>query len=324
MKEVEAAQADDSSSVQRQLVQWKVSMNKTLLEPVAEPAENVLEPGAPGWVAPMSEREFNFLRRVVKKHTGIALADYKRNMLYRRISKRLRALGMDEVKPYCELLSGPGAAGEIPLFINVVTTNKTSFFREEHHFEHLARFALPKFVDESAKRGTRRLRIWSAGCSSGEEPYSVAMILQSSLKGLGQWDAKILATDIDTDMVETGRRGLFPADAVTSIPGQLRGKFTEAVAGDKSQIRMAATLRSAIVFKPLNLLGSWPMSGPFDMIFCRNVVIYFDKPTQRILFDRYADMMRMGSFLYIGHSESLYGITERFRAVGQSIYQKVA
>ena len=299
-------------------------MNKTLLKPKAEEAENALEPGAPGWVAPMSDREFNFLRRVVKRHTGITLADYKRNMLYRRISKRMRALNMDEVKPYCELLSGPQAAGELPLFINVVTTNKTSFFREEHHFEHLARVALPAFVDEASKRGNRRLRIWSAGCSSGEEPYSIAMILQAGLKGLGQWDAKILATDIDTNMVETGQQGVFPADAVKSVPAPLRGNYTEPVSGDESQVRMVASTRSSIVFKPLNLLDNWPMNGPFDMIYCRNVVIYFDKPTQRILFDRYADIIRMGGFLYIGHSESLYGITDRFRPVGQSIYQKIA
>ncbi|NNE22767.1 MAG: protein-glutamate O-methyltransferase [Rhizobiales bacterium] len=272
----------------------------------------------------MSDREFNFLRRVVKRHTGIALADYKRNMLYRRISKRMRALNMDEVKPYCELLSGPKAAGEIPLFINVVTTNKTSFFREAHHFDHLARIALPTFIDEAANRGSRRLRIWSAGCSSGEEPYSIAMILQDSLKGLGQWDAKILATDIDTNMVESGQQGLFPADAMKPVPAPLRGRYAAPNSGDKSQVRMATSIRSSIVFKPLNLLEAWPMNGPFDSIFCRNVVIYFDKPTQRILFDRYADIMRMGSVLYIGHSESLYGITERFRAVGQSIYQKIA
>ena len=150
------------------------------------------------------------------------------------------------------------------------------------------------------------------------------MILQAGLKGLGQWDAKILATDIDTNMVETGQQGVFPADAVKSVPAPLRGNYTEPVSGDESQVRMVASTRSSIVFKPLNLLDNWPMNGPFDMIYCRNVVIYFDKPTQRILFDRYADIMRMGGFLYIGHSESLYGITDRFRPVGQSIYQKIA
>lgn len=271
----------------------------------------------------MSDREFDFLRRAVKRHTGIALADYKRNMLYRRISKRMRALDLDEVKTYCEILSGPDAAAEIPLFINVVTTNKTSFFREDHHFEHLARLALPKLVDEANKRGSRRLRIWSAGCSSGEEPYSVAMILHDGLNGSGKWDAKILATDIDTDMVENGRQGLYPADAIQSVPAPLRSRYSEPVAGDESQVRMAAAIRSSIVFKPLNLLGNWPMARPFDIIFCRNVVIYFDKPTQRVLFDRYANILRAGSYLYIGHSESLYGITERFRPVGQSIYQKI-
>ena len=277
-----------------------------------------------GWEAPLTDRQFNFIRGLAKAHTGIAIADYKRNMVYRRVSKRMRALSLEDVQDYCDILSGPQAEREMQLFINALTTNKTELFRERHHFDHLTSFAFPKFLEEAARRGSRRLRIWSAGCSSGEEPYSIALTMHESIPSLPQWDARILATDIDTEMVEKGRVGIYPSDAMDSLPARARSKYVEPVAGDKSRKRMAEALRSSITFKPLNLLESWPMKGPFDFIFCRNVVIYFDKPTQRVLFDRFADIMRDGSYLYIGHSESLYRVTERFRTVGKSIYQKVA
>jgi chemotaxis protein methyltransferase CheR len=171
--------------------------------------------------------------------------------------------------------------------------------------------------------GTRRLRLWSAGCSSGEEPYSIAMTLRRSMPDLGKWNAKILASDIDTDMVERGRNGIYEERTVDSIPAAERKKFVDPLGGEEGRYRMAQPLRSLIAFKQLNLLHRWPMKGPFDVIFCRNVVIYFDKETQRELFNRYADILRDGSFLYIGHSESLYKVSERFRLVGQSIYEKI-
>lgn len=277
-----------------------------------------------GWEAPLTDRQFNFIRELAKIHAGIAIADYKRNMVYRRISKRLRALGLEEIQDYCEILSGPRAEQEMELFINALTTNKTELFRERHHFDHMTSFAFPKFLDNAARRGHRRLRIWSAGCSSGEEPYSIALTMHECIPELAQWDARILATDIDTEMVEKGREGIYPVEAIDALPAHVRSKYVEPIRGDKTKQRMTAALRDSITFKPLNLLESWPMKGPFDFIFCRNVVIYFDKPTQQVLFDRFASILRDGSYLYIGHSESLYRVTERFRAVGKSIYQKVA
>jgi chemotaxis protein methyltransferase CheR len=271
----------------------------------------------------LSLEQFDLIRRLAMKHAGIALADYKRNMVHRRVSKRLEALGLDNCEEYCALLTGPEGERELQPLINVLTTNKTEFFREKHHFHHLATVATPELLKAKLALGTRRLRIWSAGCSSGEEPYSIAMTLCQSVPDLALWDAKILATDIDTDMVEQGRRAIYDAEDLSSVPLGVRAKFVEPVGADK-RYRIAPSVRSRVVFKPLNLHDPWPMKGPFDVIFCRNVVIYFDKPTQCRLFDRFADILCDGSYLYIGHSESLYNVTERFRSIGQSIYQKIA
>jgi chemotaxis protein methyltransferase CheR len=208
--------------------------------------------------------------------------------------------------------------------INVLTTNKTAFFREKHHFEHLATQALPSLLEDCSARGTRRLRIWSAGCSSGEEAYTIAMTLHDSVPNLANWDARILATDIDTEVIEQGRRGVYDTGDTKVIPPMTRRKFLEPMAGDKTQMRMVDDLRPLINYRPLNLLGAWPMTGCFDVIFCRNVVIYFDKPTQRVLFDRFADILRDNCFLYIGHAESLYKVTERFRVVGKGVYRKIS
>ena len=280
---------------------------------------------------PLSTREFNIIRALAKARIGIVLADHKRDMVVRRLSRRVRALGLRSFKDYCGLVSGPDADREMGMMINALTTNLTKFFREKHHFDHLASVALPRLLTRFRAEGTRRLRLWSAGCSSGEEPYSIAMTLLGSMLDLGQWNAKILATDIDTDMVEKGRSGIYDARIVDSIPAAERKKFVEPLGGppggsmgdDERRYRIAQPLRSLVAFKQLNLLHAWPMKGPFDIIFCRNVVIYFDKETQRELFNRYADILRDGSFLYIGHSESLYKVSERFRLIGQSIYEKI-
>ena len=271
----------------------------------------------------LSAKEFKFIRELAKARTGIVLADHKRDMVVRRLTKRVRALGLNSFKAYCAFLSGPEADEEMVLMINALTTNLTKFFRENHHFDHLTSVALPRLLKQFRADGTRRLRLWSAGCSSGEEPYSIAMTLRKSMPDLVKWDAKILATDIDTDMVEKGRKGIYDTRTVDSIPAADRKKFVEPLGRDDDRHQMAKSLRALIAFKPLNLLHTWPMRGPFDIIFCRNVVIYFDKETQGKLFNRYADILRDGSFLYIGHSESLYKVSDRFRLVSQSMYEKV-
>ena len=271
------------------------------------------------WAPRMSDGQFDFFRNLAKDHAGIILPDYKRNMVYRRVSKRLSALKLKHFGAYQEFLLAPENTAEIEFFINALTTNKTEFFRENHHFEHLAAVVLPGLVKK--QDSSRKLRIWSAGCSSGQEPYSIAMTLAESLADLARWDAKILATDIDTQMIEHGRRGIYPAAEILPVPMRLREKYIDLQANSG---RMGEALRSLITFNQLNLHGAWPMKGKFDAIFCRNVIIYFDKPSQCELFDRFANLLADGGHLYIGHSESLYKVTERFRSIGQSIYQRIA
>jgi chemotaxis protein methyltransferase CheR len=291
-----------------------------LLSPAfPDPGEQFdIQPGL--WPPRMSDRQFDFFRDLAKAQAGITLPDYKRNMVYRRISKRLVALDLKDFGSYEELLSAPDGEAEIEFFVNALTTNKTEFFRESHHFEHLASVVLPNVVKR--QETSRKLRLWSAGCSSGQEPYSIAMTLAESLPDLARWDAKILATDIDTDILQQGHKGSYPAAEIHEIPPLLRQKYIEAQADDSG--RMSYALRSLITFNQLNLHGPWPMQRKFDVIFCRNVIIYFDKPSQCRLFDRFANLLADGGYLYIGHSESLYKVTERFRSIGQSIYQRIA
>lgn len=266
-----------------------------------------------------SEQDFRFLTRLVSERTGIVLAEHKRDMVYSRLARRLRALRLGTFAQYCELLQGPGGVEEIGNFVNAITTNLTSFFREGHHFTHLRDKVLAPL--EGVAPSQRRLRIWSAGCSSGMEPYSIAMTVRAGLPARKTWDARILATDIDTNMVATGAEGVYPVEQLQNIPPACREGVEMLDA--KKRIAMPQDLKELIAFKELNLLGSWPMKGPFDAIFCRNVVIYFDKKTQQVLFDRFANMLKPEGWLYIGHSENLYTVTDRFELAGRTIYRRV-
>lgn len=270
------------------------------------------------------EREFRFsahdfvvLAGLVKARTGIALSDNKRELVYARLSRRLRALGLESFRAYRRLLAEPEGEREIVLMINAITTNLTSFFRERHHFDFLARNILAPLAETPPP--DRRLRIWSAGCSSGEEPYSIAMTLRQAMPRLQGWNARILATDIDSDMVAYGNAGIYSEERIESIPESARRRFVETRHGT---LRMAEEIRSLITFKQLNLVDDWPMTGPFDVIFCRNVAIYFDRETQLQLFDRFADILKPGGWLFVGHSENLYRLTDRFNLVGRTTYQR--
>ena len=267
-----------------------------------------------------SDRNFEQLREVAFAHTGIVLGENKRQMVYGRLARRIRQLGLGSFDEYCSRLE-QDPDGEIGELINAITTNLTSFFREKHHFEHLANTALPEIMTRNT--GSRRLRIWSAGCSTGEEPYSIAMTLAESSR-LNGWDARILATDIDTSVVEKADSGVYASDRTKDMdPQRLRHWFEKGVGQNNGKLRANRALRDLIAFRSLNLLGPWPMRGPFDIIFCRNVVIYFDKETQRELFNRYADILAPDGYLYIGHSESLFKISDRFKSIGGTIYRKI-
>nr|WP_321986572.1 protein-glutamate O-methyltransferase CheR [uncultured Lichenicoccus sp.] len=270
----------------------------------------------------LSQADFDAIRSMVHRIAGISLGDSKRELVFGRLQRRLVALGLHSFSQYRALVDGSGGEAERVEMINALTTNLTSFFREPHHFTFLA-----EILDGRLRSAdNRRLRIWSSACSSGEEPYSIAMVAHQSLLkagallGVRRCDARILATDIDTNMIERAIAGCYDAERAATIPPQferLVGRTTDGMVG------MSDALRGLLAFKQLNLLEEWPMRGRFDVIFCRNVVIYFDKPTQRVLFDRMADLLQPGGWLFIGHSESLLGVSDRFEGHGHTIYRRI-
>ena len=268
----------------------------------------------------LSDRNLNYIRRLVGDQTGIVLSDAKREMVYSRLVRRLRALHMDDFSDYCDYLKR-NSEQEMGELINAITTNLTSFFRENHHFEYLRDKVLPELMVR--KMASRKLRIWSAGCSTGEEPYSIAMQLKESMAAEPDWDCRILASDLDTEVLAKGERGIYDLERVSGIGVErLRRWFLRGKGHNAGRARIAQELRDIIAFRRINLIENWPVKGPFDIVFCRNVVIYFDKETQRRIFERLANIMADNSYLFIGHSESLFKVTDKFVLVGNTIYRK--
>lgn len=265
-------------------------------------------------------QDFAFIAKLVRAQSGIVLAEHKVDMVYGRIARRLRQLGLTSFADYCRLLESAEGESEMGNFVNALTTNLTSFFRESHHFTHLREVVLPAILADPPPG--RRLRLWSAACSSGAEAYSMAMVCHDAIPDIEQWDLRILATDIDTAVLARAAAGEYPADDVASVPANYSSRYI--TPSRNGQIRMNSAIRELIRFKPLNLIGHWPMSGQFNVVFCRNVVIYFDADTQRQLFERIAGHMPVGSWLYIGHSENLHNISDRFVLQGKTIYRRKA
>lgn len=266
-----------------------------------------------------TQQDFEFISKLVYDRTGIVLAEHKRNMVYSRLSRRLRQLNFQTFGEYIAYVQGPAEKEEMGNLVNAITTNLTSFFREGHHFDHLRDKVLEPLL--SAPSPTKRLRIWSAGCSSGAEPYSIAMVLAACLEKHAGWDAKILATDIDTNMLDRGASGHYRAQDLENIPQIYRKYIDKMKRPGEDGIVMKPVIRKLVHFRRLNLLEPWPIKGPFDVIFCRNVVIYFDKETQSKLFARYAKLIKPDGYLYIGHSENLFKVTDQFKLEGKTIYR---
>ena len=262
--------------------------------------------------------DFEALRALVKELTGINLTEQKRELVYGRLARRLRALGLRSFRDYRDLLASDG--DELVQLCNAITTNLTAFFRESHHFGYLREQVLRRLAADA--RASRRVRIWSAGCSSGEEPYTIALILNAEIKNMTGRDVRILATDIDTEVLRKASLGVFAADAVEAVPVKYREVLSQVERGDK--IAIDRDVCSLISFGQLNLMGEWPMRGPFDAIFCRNVMIYFDQQTKAELVERFTDLIRIGGWLYIGHSESLIGSHPRLKLAGRTIYRRTA
>ena len=268
----------------------------------------------------LSDAEFSRICELVREHTGIALSDAKRQMVYARLVRRLRALRLPNFGEYLLLLER-GEPVELEEFTNAITTNLTSFFRESHHFEYLSDKLLPAIAP--AARASSRLRIWSSACSTGEEPYSIAMVLREKQALLNGIDVKILATDLDSKVLAAAEAGIYPAERLQQMAAsRVREFFRESAGSPQGSVKVSPALRQLITFKQLNLMHDWPMRGPFDVIFCRNVVIYFDVETKRTLFQRMAEMQPPGAILFLGHSENLYRISDRYELIGRTIYRR--
>jgi chemotaxis protein methyltransferase CheR len=268
-----------------------------------------------------SDEDFRALRELVREVSGITLSEAKRELIYGRLSRRLRALGMVTFRDYRRLLASSEGAAELGEFTNAVTTNLTSFFRENHHFEYLRQHVLAPMAHDDARR--RRLRIWSAACSTGEEPYSIAMTIAETLPDWRQLDIRILATDLDTDVLARAAAGLYAEERVSSLdPRRVAKFFTPVEQGARKLQQFDPDLASLISFRPLNLMKPLPMRGPIDAIFCRNVIIYFDKDTQRGLFSRIAPVQKPGALLFLGHSESLFKVSEAYELIGKTVYRR--
>ena len=267
-------------------------------------AQQAPSPGSGEYV--MTAEDFRRIAAMLYADSGIVMGEGKESLVYSRLTKRLRALGLESFRSYCALVAGAEGVDERQRMLSALTTNLTRFFREPHHFEHLKAKVLPPLA-AAARRGGR-VRLWSAACSNGAEAYSIAMTLLSVMPDALEHDVRVLATDIDVKMIEACRRGLYEPEQVRDAPAALRDRWMRRVQADGAEAWEASEdLRELIAFRELNLIGAWPMRGRFDAVFCRNVAIYFDEPTQTELWRRLSEQLAPGGRLYIGHSERVGG-----------------
>lgn len=250
------------------------------------------------------EREdFTFFAELAEDVAGLCLPLEKAPMVKARLLRRQRALGLSSLSEYCNLLRNDPGPNEINEFISVLTTNVTAFYREHHHFDYLREHILPNLIN-SARAG-HRIRLWSAGCSTGEEPYTLAMEVLAQCPEANALDLRILATDVDRGVLATGQKGTYPADALAEIIDRHGANLSVRPADVTGYLKIAPTVRSLVSFRHLNLIDPWPLRGPFQVIFCRNVLIYFRQETQAALWPKFKDVMAKGGHLFLGHSERI-------------------
>ena len=269
----------------------------------------------------LTDDDFRYIADYIYAQARIVLKYEKRPMVYSRLARRLRNLKLTKFSDYIRYTASPSGKDEAQEMLNALTTNLTSFYRESYHFDHFIKTVLQNFRLKLRDQKAGQLRIWSAGCSSGQEPYSIAMKIKDYLSDDEAQRVSIDASDIDTNIIQIAKAGIYDAYGAKGLPLVYQQKFCEKT--PDGQVRIGEEIRRMIHFFPLNLHGPWPMNGQYDVIFCRNVVIYFDKETQKVLFNRFADRLHDQSWLYIGHSESLFGVSERFKLNGSTIYQKI-
>ena len=271
----------------------------------------------------LREKDFKKISDLVYKHCGINLHDGKKELVRARLAKRLRLGKFKTFPEYLKHVMEDKTGKEFSILIDSLSTNLTSFFREGQHFKFLREMFLPLILERKRKKGNSRIRAWSAGCSSGEEPYSIAITLLDAIAGQGRWDVKILATDISVSMLETARTGIYNKERIGPVPLLQRNKYLKLCQQNGQNVfEVGKSVRDAVIFKYMNLQQNWPITGPLDFIFCRNVMIYFDKPTQQNLINRFWDLLDSGGILFTGHSESLTGIKHRFNYIQPTIYMK--
>jgi chemotaxis protein methyltransferase CheR len=282
-------------------------------------------PVTPGVLDGLSDREFQIFRTLVAAHSGIALGPHKRALLQARLGRRLRTLRLATFADYHRLLvQGDPHGEELVHFINAVTTNKTEFYREVHHFAYLAEQWAPAVMARASRGGERSVRIWSAGCSTGEEPYSIAMTVADALSHAGPWSVRVLASDINTEVLKRAAAGIYGIEAAAGIPpAALKRHFLRGIGTSLGLIRARPALQSLVAFRRINLLeDQWPAGASLDVIFCRNVLIYFDRPTQQRVLERLAGSLKDDGVLVLGHSEGMLGMMQGLRHVGHTIYRK--
>jgi chemotaxis protein methyltransferase CheR len=265
--------------------------------------------------------EFRQLGVLVRQYAGINLHEGKQELVKARLNKRLRELGLETYRDYLDYLKRDLTGDEFEIMLNSLSTNVTNFFREDDHFLLLGQQVFPQWRARKSGR-EQRLRIWSAGCSSGEEPYTLAMVLLESWPDLPRWDAKILATDLSTHVLHKAQEGVYEAARLREVPAALRQRYFQTEEGDAKLFRVRPEVGRLVHFAHLNLLEAWPMHGPFDAIFCRNVMIYFEQKLRENLVNRFWDLLEPGGILFIGHSESLTGIAHKFKYLAPTVYQK--
>ena len=272
--------------------------------------------------ADLTRRQFAQISALVKSTCGLNLHARKRELVKARLGKRLRQLHLDSFEQYLDYLRSDTSSDELVAMLDALVTNVTGFFRHVEQFDHLVRVVLPRKIADVGESG-RRLRIWSAGCSTGEEAYSIAITVAETIPNIALWDAAILATDLSTGVLRWASEGLYTADRLMPIPLHLRGKyFSRTQARPKELYRVKENIRPLVHFRRLNLIRPWPMRRTFDVIFCRNVMIYFDKPTQDRLIERFREALAPGGTVCVGHSESLANRDRGLRYVMPGIYEK--
>jgi chemotaxis protein methyltransferase CheR len=271
---------------------------------------------------PLTAEDFRQIATMVRADSGISLHESKATLVYSRLAKRLRTLGLASFAEFCALVARPDGIEEREKMLAALTTNVTRFFREPHHFDHLRTALLPRLAEQARSGG--RIRLWSSACSNGQEPYSMAMTLLEVLPEAARYDVRILATDIDPNMIAAAQRGIYDSSVLAAVPAELRRRWFSAVPGQPDAFSAVDELRALVRFRQLNLIGAWPIQGKFQAIFCRNVMIYFEAETQSAIWSRMVPLLEPDGALYIGHSERVAGpAAAQLRSDGVTTYRRI-